>query len=175
MPQQNLFAKPSPEGVTTSPGVGGGASWSPASVDTRKGVAYVAAMHLPTTFKTATLPAADGKPPVDYTTAEPADVPRFGTLTAIDLQHEGKMLWQAKTPQPLVGGVVATAGGLVFTGEGGGDFDAYEAATGKKLWRFACGAGVQRPHQSPTPSTGGSTWRWRRAAAPSGAIRRATR
>ncbi len=145
VPQQNLFAKPSPEGVTTSPGVGGGASWSPASVDTRKGVAYVAAMHLPTTFKTATLPAADGKPPVDYTTAEPADVPRFGTLTAIDLQHEGKMLWQAKTPQPLVGGVVATAGGLVFTGEGGGDFDAYEAATGKKLWRFACGAGVNAP------------------------------
>ena len=145
VPQQNLFAKPSPGGVTTSPGVGGGASWSPASVDTRKGVAYVAAMHLPTTFKTATLPAADGKPPVDYTTAEPADVPRFGTLTAIDLQHDGKMLWQAKTPQPLVGGVVATAGGLVFTGEGGGDFDAYEAATGKKLWRFACGAGVNAP------------------------------
>ncbi len=145
VPQENLFAKPSPEGVTTSPGVGGGASWSPASVDTKKGVAYVAAMHLPTTFKTATLPAADGKPPVDYTTAEPADVPRFGTLTALDLQHGGKILWQAKTPQPLVGGVVATAGGLVFTGEGGGDFDAYEAATGKKLWRFACGAGVNAP------------------------------
>ena len=145
VPQENLFAKPSPEGVTTSPGVGGGASWSPASVDTKKGIAYVAAMHLPTTFKTATLPAADGKPPVDYTTAEPADVPRFGTLTAIDLQHGGKMLWQAKTPQPLVGGVAATAGGLVFTGEGGGDFDAYEAATGKKLWRFACGAGVNAP------------------------------
>ncbi len=145
VPQENLFAKPSPAGVTTSPGVGGGASWSPASVDARKGIAYVAALHLPTTFKTATLPAADGKPPVDYTTAEPADVPRFGTLTALDLQHQGKVLWQAKTPQPLVGGVVATAGGLVFTGEGGGDFDAYEAATGRKLWRFACGAGVNAP------------------------------
>ena len=145
VPQENLFAKPSPEGVTTSPGVGGGASWSPVSVDSRKGVAYVAALHLPTTFKTATLPAADGKPPVDYTTAEPADVPRFGTLTALDLQHQGKVLWQVKTPQPLVGGVVATAGGLVFTGEGGGDFDAYDAATGRKLWRFACGAGVNAP------------------------------
>ncbi len=145
VPQENLFAKPTPEGVTTSPGVGGGASWSPVSVDAGKGVAYVAAMHLPTTFKTATLPAAESKPPVDYTTAEPADVPRFGTLTALDLKHDGKILWQAKTPQPLVGGVVATAGGLVFTGEGGGDFDAYEAATGRKLWRFACGAGVNAP------------------------------
>ncbi len=145
VPQVNLFARPSPEGVTISPGVGGGASWSPVSVDRDKGIAYVAAMHLPTTFKTATLPAVGGKPPVDYTTAEPADVPRFGTLTALDLRHEGKILWQVKTPQPLVGGVVATAGGLVFTGEGGGDFDAYEAATGRKLWRFACGAGVNAP------------------------------
>ena len=145
VPQKDLFARPSPDGVTISPGVGGGASWSPASVDGAKGVAYVAAMHLPTTFKTAVLPAADGKPPVDYTTAEPADVPRFGTLTALDLKHGGHILWQARTPQPLVGGVVATAGGLVFTGEGGGDFDAYDAATGKKLWRFACGAGVNAP------------------------------
>ncbi len=145
VPQQNLFAKPSPEGVTTSPGVGGGASWSPVSIDAKAGVAFVAAMHLPTTFKTATLPAAGGKPPVDYTTAEPADVPRFGTLTALDLDHAGKILWQAKTPQPLVGGVVATAGGLVFAGEGDGDFDAFEAKSGKLLWHFNCGAGVNAP------------------------------
>ena len=102
-------------------------------------------MHLPTTFKTATLPPVGDKPPVEYTTAEPADVPRFGTLTALDLQHAGRILWQAKTPQPLVGGVVATAGGLVFTGEGNGEFDAYEAAAGKLIWHFNCGAGVNAP------------------------------
>ena len=145
VPQDHLFAKPSPEGVTTSPGVGGGASWSPSAVDKAKGVAYVAAMHLPTTFKTATLPGKDGAAPVDYTTAEPANVPRFGTLTALDLQHEGKIIWQVKTPQPLVGGVVATAGRLVFTGEGNGAFDAFDAADGKLLWHFNCGAGVNAP------------------------------
>ena len=145
VPQKNLFEAPSPEGVTIAPGVGGGASWSPAAVDTVKGVAYVAAMHLPTTFKTATLPAVGDKPPVEYTTAEAAKVPTWGTLTALDLRHAGKILWQAKTPQPLVGGVVATAGGLVFTGEGDGDFDAYAAASGEKLWHFACGAGVNAP------------------------------
>ncbi len=145
VPQQNLFAAPSPAGVIISPGVGGGASWSPASVDAAAGIAYVAAMHLPTTFKTATLPAKGGEAPVEYTTAEPADVPRFGTLTALDLAHEGRILWQAKTPQPLIGGVVATAGGLVFTGEGNGAFDAYEAKSGKLLWHFNCGAGVNAP------------------------------
>ena len=145
VPQKNLFEAPNPEGVTIWPGVGGGASWSPTSVDTKKGIAYVAAMNLPTTFKTAQLPAVGDKPPVDYTTAEPAKEPTSGTLTALDLQHEGKILWQQKTPQPLVGGVVATAGGLVFTGEGNGQFDAYEASSGKLLWTFNCGAGVNAP------------------------------
>ena len=145
VPQQNLFKAPTPQGIVVAPGVGGGSNWSPAAVDTKANVVYVAAMHLPALFKTATLPAIDGKPPVDYTRADPADVPRFGTLTALDLAHQGKILWQVKTPQPLVGGVLATAGGLVFTGEGDGDFDAFDAGTGKLLWRFACGAGVNAP------------------------------
>ncbi len=144
-PQTNLFATPTPEGVTIAPGVGGGSNWTPAAVDIASHVVYVASMHLPARFKTAELPAVDGKPPVKYTTADPADVPRFGDLTALDLAHEGKILWQDKTPQPLVGGVLATAGGLVFTGEGDGDFDAFDAKTGKKLWHFVCGAGVNAP------------------------------
>ena len=145
VPQSNLFKPPSPEGVTIAPGVGGGASWSPAAVDAAKGIAYVAGMHLPTRFKTATLPAVGDKPPVEYTTADPADGPSWGTLTALDLTHDGKILWQHRTPQPLVGGVVATAGGLVFTGEGNGRFDAFDAASGAPLWTFNCGAGVNAP------------------------------
>ncbi|MCX8255006.1 Pyrrolo-quinoline quinone [Beijerinckiaceae bacterium RH AL1] len=144
-PQTNLFATPTPDGVTIAPGVGGGSNWSPAAVDDAHDTVYVASMHLPARFKTAELPAVGGKPPVKYTTADPADVPRFGTLTALDLAHQGKILWQEKTPQPLVGGVLATAGGLVFTGEGDGDFDAFDAKTGQKLWHFVCGAGVNAP------------------------------
>jgi alcohol dehydrogenase (cytochrome c) len=47
-----------------------------------------------------------------------------------------------KTPQPLVGGVLATAGGLVFIGEANGHFDAFDAATGSLLWSFQAGANV---------------------------------
>lgn len=145
VPQQNLFTAPSAEGVTIAPGVGGGASWSPVSVDSAKQVAYVAAMHLPTTFKTGILRAQEGAKPIEYTTSEAADVPNWGTLTALDLNRSGRIIWQAKTPQPLVGGVLATAGGLVFTGEGNGEFDAYDAKTGRLLWQFNCGAGVNAP------------------------------
>ena len=45
----------------------------------------------------------------------------------------------------VVAGVTPTAGGLVFTGEGNGHFNAFDAKTGKKLWSFQCGAGVNSP------------------------------
>jgi glucose dehydrogenase len=41
--------------------------------------------------------------------------------------------------------VLATAGGLAFTGEGSGAFDAFDAQSGKQLWTYACGAGVNAP------------------------------
>ena len=34
---------------------------------------------------------------------------------------KGKILWQQKTEDPLIGGVLATAGGLVFRISGGGE------------------------------------------------------
>jgi plastocyanin len=40
---------------------------------------------------------------------------------------------------------MATAGGLVFAGEGNGSFNAYDARTGNVLWQFQTGAGVNAP------------------------------
>lgn len=45
----------------------------------------------------------------------------------------------------MMGGALATAGGLVFTGEGNGWFDAFDAKNGKKVWRYNLGAGVNAP------------------------------
>jgi glucose dehydrogenase len=145
VPQENMFKRPTREGVVIAPGVGGGANWSPAAIDAKQGLAFVAAMHLPTRYHTEELPAADGKPAVTYYTFEPAKGPSWGTLTAIDLNNGGRIAWQQKTPEPLVGGVLATAGGLVFNGEGNGTFAAFNSTTGKRLWEFNCGAGVNAP------------------------------
>ena len=54
----------------------------------------------------------------------------------------GKVKWKHDTEQPLIGGGLATAGGLYFCGEGNGDFNALDSKTGKKLWSFNCGAGA---------------------------------
>lgn len=145
VPQENMFKAPTRDGVVIWPGVAGGSNWSPAAVDQLNGLAFVAAMHMPTRYHSAELPAVDGKPAVTYYTFEPAkDVPTWGTLSAIDLQT-GALRWQQKTDEPLIGGTLATAGGLVFNGEGNGDFSAFDAKTGARLWTFHCGAGVNAP------------------------------
>ena len=45
----------------------------------------------------------------------------------------------------MIGGILTTAGGLVFTGEGNGWFRAYDSGTGAILWSFQAGAGVNAP------------------------------
>ena len=102
-------------------------------------------MHWPATYRAQTLPAEAGKPEVRYFNIEPASSGTYGLLSAIDLKAGGKLLWQTKLPEPLIGGALATAGGLVFTGEGGGDFSAFDVKSGKKLWSFNTGAGVNAP------------------------------
>jgi glucose dehydrogenase len=77
-------------------------------------------------------------------TAFPSLTGRAGTFTAIDVTA-GRRLWQKQTPMPLVGGALATAGRLVFYGEGtpsGGAFVALDAATGAELFRFPTTGGV---------------------------------
>ncbi len=145
VPQENMFARATPEGVLIAPGVGGGVNWSPTSFDAKTGIAFLAAMHMPSIYRTGTIPATDGKPAVEFTTIEPARVPRWGELAAIDVTKTGKIIWQRKTADPLVGGVLATAGGVVFTGEGNGNFSAFDAKSGEHLWSFNCGAGVNAP------------------------------
>lgn len=146
VPQSNLFAKPTLAGVTVAPGAGGGSNWSPTSVDEKGGLAFVAAMHLPMRYVLREIPADGDKPAIKTSAFETIDGgEKWGTLSAIDLKAKGKILWQQKTTGPLVGGVLATAGGLVFSGEGESDLTAFDAKTGERLWSFNCGAGVNAP------------------------------
>lgn len=142
---KNMFAKPVPEGVTIYPGALGGSNWSPSALDEKKQLAYVAGIHWPVRYTKKVLPATKTQPELVYTNLEPdMDAPRWGVLSAIDLRT-GKMRWQHKTKDPLVGGVLVTSGGLVFTGEGSGSFSAYDADTGAKLWTSPTEAGVNAP------------------------------
>jgi glucose dehydrogenase len=145
VPQQNLFSPPTAEGVRIAPGAIGGSNWSPVSYDPGSGLAYVAASHVPMRYAVKELPATADKPALRYSSLETIDEPNWGTLTAISTREAGRIRWQVKTDTPLVGGVLSTAGGLVFSGEGNGHLSAFDAASGERLWQFQCGAGVNAP------------------------------
>jgi len=64
-----------------------------------------------------------------------------GHLKAID-PLTGEAKWQAGSAIPRMAGVLATAGGVVFTGKMTGEFEAYDSDTGKRLWHFQTGSGI---------------------------------
>jgi glucose dehydrogenase len=136
-----MFAQPTPEGTRMLPGANGGQEWSPIAVNPELQYAYTVGLHQPMNYKNHYAPYERGRLWLGSAfVAIPGEV-QSGTVSGVNLQT-GRIAWQVKTDQPMIGGATATAGGLVFTGEGNGWFKAYDARTGAVLWRFQCGAGV---------------------------------
>ena len=77
-------------------------------------------------------------------TIKPVFDDHIGALKAID-PMTGKIVWSNKSKSPLWGGVLTTAGGLVFHGTPEGDLKGLDAATGKELWSFNTGSGIIAP------------------------------
>lgn len=65
----------------------------------------------------------------------------IGSLKAVD-PRTGKTVWEHRNNAPLWGGVLTTAGGLVFTGNPEGYLMAFDAKTGKLLYKFNTGSGI---------------------------------
>ena len=65
-----------------------------------------------------------------------------GHLTAVDM-NTGDVRWRYMDPDPMMGGALSTAGGVVFTGNQQGFAIALDAATGIELWRFRMGSGMR--------------------------------
>ncbi len=68
----------------------------------------------------------------------------IGAMRAVD-PATGKIVWENKNYAPLWGGVLTTAGGLVFYGTPEGFLKGVDAKTGKELWSFNVGTGIVAP------------------------------
>ena len=73
---------------------------------------------------------------------------QFAALRAID-PATGARKWEhryrsypSNVSLDLTGGLMSTASGLVFTGDNDGYFYAFDAATGKELWKYSTGAPI---------------------------------
>lgn len=124
--------------VSICPGILGGHEWNGAAYSARINTLFV-----PATDWCGSVRMIDVEPKVAedptkgpyYFGGEPKFTPwdqASGWLTAFDAAT-GKEKWKYHASKPMIGGVVATAGGVVFTGELTGTFEAFDAQTGKIL------------------------------------------
>ena len=149
VPQENMWVLPTKDGKRMLPGANGGVEWSPMTVDANLGLVYAINLHQPMTYHVESTPYPGGKLWLGGAFKVIADEEQWGNVTAVDY-NTGQIRWKAKTQQPMIGGILATAGGLAFAGEGNGLFKAYDSATGNVLWQFQAGAGVNAPPSSYT-------------------------
>jgi len=142
IPQEDMWSLPTPEGKRMLPGANGGVEWSPMAYNPQLHLAYALNLNQPMTYhvEVASYPGGSKLWLGGAFKTIPSEK-QWGRVAAVDVDT-GKIAWKHDTDQPLIGGALATAGGLVFYGEGNGFFRALDARTGDKLWEFNCGAGA---------------------------------
>jgi len=129
-----------------TPGPMGAHNWHPMAYNPELGLAYIPAQELPMAYVVD--PLAADKPTkwntgVDFSAGVPPEfTPEIRAMVRPTLK--GRLIaWDpiAQAPRWVYehnnawnGGVLSTAGGLVFQGQLEGDFTAFDAATGEKLW-----------------------------------------
>ncbi|MEM6490769.1 MAG: PQQ-dependent methanol/ethanol family dehydrogenase, partial [Pseudomonadota bacterium] len=130
------------EVVFSAPSFLGGKNWMPMAHSPETGLFYIPSnewgmdiWNEPITYKKGAAYLGAGF------TIKPLYEDHIGSLKAID-PDTGEIKWEFKNDGPLWGGVMTTAGGLVFTGTPEGLFMAFDANSGEELWRFQTGSGV---------------------------------
>jgi glucose dehydrogenase len=123
----------------------GAHNWQPMAFSQKTGLVYIPAQEIPGAYGTDTKFEFD---PGQWNTAVdtklnslPSD-PKARAAMRNSMRGEliawdpaaGKEIWRAEHKGPWNGGVLTTAGGLVFQGTADGHFDAYDAANGKLMW-----------------------------------------
>lgn len=130
--------------VTVYPSILGGKNWEPMSFNPQTGLAYANTLAFGGKYKAEPVTFKQGEWYLGMDLTDPWEWgtgPR-GHLKAID-PMTGKAKWEAPSDIPRFSGVLSTAGGVVFSGQLTGEFEAFDADTGKKLWQFQTGSGIE--------------------------------
>jgi alcohol dehydrogenase (cytochrome c) len=131
--------------VFSAPSFLGGKNQQPMAYSPKTGLFYVPAnewgmeiWNEPVTYKKGAAYLGAGF------TIKPLNDDYIGAMRAVD-PKSGKIVWEIKNNAPLWGGVMATAGDLVFYGVPEGYLKAVDAKSGKELWQFQTGSGIVAP------------------------------
>lgn len=129
---------------TVIPGLEGGTNWFPIAANPEKGIVYLNTNDWQMSLKAWKPEDVAYKPGtvymgVDYQMYRHKE--KTGYLKAFDVAHK-KWLWQLPSTLPMFAGVLATKGGVVFTGDLLGNALAVDGDTGNVLWKFQTGSGI---------------------------------
>ncbi len=148
----------------TFPAPFGGHNWQPMSYSPRTGLVYIPAMELPFTFAqekdfkfgrnpwNMAVDMAAAMPPADTDPVLVNKVLRAlakGHISAWDPATQ-KEVWRVQHDGPWNGGMLSTAGNLLFQGTAKGELVAYRADTGDRLWSASTQSGIVAPPVSYT-------------------------
>jgi quinohemoprotein ethanol dehydrogenase len=145
------------QAAIVTPGALGGHNWHPMAYHPDENLVYIPAFEAGMVYS----PEADWKPDRDRGFNVGFDLsagnlpPDLGFRKEITGTLKGMLVawdpvaqeprWTVEHPGPWNGGLLATAGGLVFQGTAGSEFNAYNATNGEKLWSFPAQTGVVAP------------------------------
>jgi alcohol dehydrogenase (cytochrome c) len=136
--------EPAPEGVVVCPGGLGGTNWHSPSYSPRTKLMYIFSKEMCTSFRADEKlepPHRPGRPYIGSAFFQPPQERDESAVRAID-PLTGKVRWEFKHYSGAWSGVTSTAGGLVFSGDGQGNFIALDAATGRDLWHVPLGGDI---------------------------------
>lgn len=144
-PDGELLGRNEPRVGETSficPAIGGGRSWNHGAYSPDTGWFYSTGLEWCQTLTVRREEPEEGMPFFggDFQMAHPQDGNARSHLSAYD-PVTGERKWQYDHKYPLLASQLATAGGLVFTGDATGRFIALDDRTGRELWSFRTGSG----------------------------------
>ncbi len=140
----------------SQPGFLGGHSWHPMAFNKTTGLVYIPVNEIATPYipddqfewkqQSVNIGLDLGKAtmPADKSIVAAVKAGLMGRIVAWD-PVKRRAAWSVELGGPWNGGMLTTAGGLLFQGTAAGDFVAYDAATGRKLWSFAAQSGIVAP------------------------------
>ncbi|HYM10104.1 MAG TPA: PQQ-dependent dehydrogenase, methanol/ethanol family [Bryobacterales bacterium] len=124
------------------PSVGGGRSWNHGAFNPKTGLFYTTGIEWCEIVTPFVQKGNEGKPFMagNFEMKPALKGESGGHLGAYD-PVTGKQQWLYRSKYPLLASVLATGGGLIFTGDPEGQFFALDAKTGEKVWNFQTGSG----------------------------------
>ena len=134
-------AFPTPEGTLVYPGVQGGTNWYSPSYSPRTGLFYLSVWEYASTFHKGDATYSRGNRYIGSVPRGAPGEPRYGAVRALDAKT-GDKKWELKFVDISNGGIVSTAGDIIFTGNQEGDLYVLDALSGEVLWRKKVGGRV---------------------------------